>query len=240
MDCGDGNRFDEAREIHSMLSLMDPSCKEGSFWYLMPLSWFKRWEVYTYYDLIKEDPINARSIIAEAEQNGDERPHPGIIDYTEIIDMTDDNILMDTKNTWQNYQLKKHLVEGRDYTLVTLEIVRYLKDRYGTEGGNYKDFCRQARKQENGEIIVELFFREMQLLAFPIEAKFKRRDPWKVYIPSTDTVEDLEKKITRGINQFFKEAQQDIKVDKFRLWRCNLGTSENDVSKIVMWDHHMK
>ena len=56
--------------------------------------------------------------------------------------MTDDNILMDTKNTWQNYQLKKHLVEGRDYTLVTLEVVQYLKDRYGTEGGNYKDFCR--------------------------------------------------------------------------------------------------
>ena len=101
MECDDKHRFNEALEVHEMLSKMDPSTKPGSFWYLLPLPWLKRWEFYTYYDLIREDPQTVMdTIAASAGSDDDARPHPGIIDYTQIIERVEDNILMDSKNSW--------------------------------------------------------------------------------------------------------------------------------------------
>ena len=58
--------------------------------------------------------------------------------------------------------------------LVNLQMMQFFNEQFGTEeGSNYKDFMREAREQDSGEIVVELRFRKIQLLAFPNKTKFK-------------------------------------------------------------------
>ena len=63
--------------------------------------------------------------------------------------------------------MKEGTREGTDFALVEEKTLAYLSDRYGIREGHYKEFKRIAKKQGDGEVIVELRFREMKLMAFP-------------------------------------------------------------------------
>ena len=94
------------------------------------------------------------------------RDAPGQIDYTDL--MEDDSAFKEdalkeisAKFTWHNHQLKESVQEGQDFILVNTQIIEYLNSKYGVANGNYKDFMRQGREQEDGEVIIELRFRKI-------------------------------------------------------------------------------
>ena len=100
---------------------------------------------------------------------------------------------------------------------------------------------REAREQDSGEVVVELRFRKIKLLAFPNKTKFKQNAPWFFYTPRSDTVEDLEKKIKRLLSSYYYNVRKDktLILTKFRLWKCTLTDSQEDTEKILSWDSKM-
>jgi len=112
--------------------------------------------------------------------------------------------------------------------LVNESIIQFFNSKYVTVGGDYKEFMRLGKAQEDGEVIVELRFRKVYLLAFPNKNKFKRNEPWVFYIPKSDTVKDLETKIKRLLSYYYYMVRKDktIQFTKFRLWKCLIDDLE--------------
>ena len=105
------------------------------------------------------------------------REHPGGIDFSTIFEEPEGEPLKEIslKFTWQNHQLREKAVEGQDFLLVDTAVFETLFSTYGAKGekANFKDFTRFGKEQEDGECVVELRLKKLQLLAFPDKTKFK-------------------------------------------------------------------
>ena len=100
--------------------------------------------------------------------------------------------------------------------------MEFTTSKYGILDGNYKEFMRIGRTQDDGEVIVELKFRKIKLMAFPNRLRFKREKPWFIYMPGSDSIKDLEVKVKRLIASYYYNVRKDttIILTKFRLWKC--------------------
>ena len=124
------------------------------------------------------------------------------------------------KYNWHNHQLAEHQIEGKHFMLVNKQIIKYLHEKYGISEGHYSEFKRIARKQGDGEVVVELRFRKLRIMAFP-SVKFRRNDPWFIYAPRSDTVGDLKTKIRRLLRSYYYNDREDrsMRMLQFRLWK---------------------
>ena len=177
----------------------------------------------------------------DEEEESVAREHPGGIDFSTIFEEPEGELLKEIslKFTWQNHQLREKAVEGQDFLLVDTAVFETLFSTYGAKGekANFKDFTRFGKEQEDGECVVELRLKKLQLLAFPDKTKFKHPDPWTIYAAKSETVRDLELKIKRGLGFYYMSKSRDnpITVSQFRLWKCN--TEDRD--EILSWDSKM-
>jgi len=133
-------RLEEGFKVKQMFMDMDREVKRGSQWYLLPQDWLKKWERYTFFDLIMSDPASAQGGSVDVA----ERDAPGEISYGSILEQyegTDQLRECSVKHSWQNHQLKENLCEGEDFMLVSLPIIQFLSTQYKIEGdGNFKHF----------------------------------------------------------------------------------------------------
>ena len=83
--------------------------------------------------------------------------------------------------------------------------------KYGVKGdkANLKDFMRPGKEQDDGECIVDLRLKKLQMLAFPDKTKFKHPTPWTIYAAKTDTVRELELKIKRLLGFYYMSKNKD-------------------------------
>ena len=123
--------------------------------------------------------------------------------------------------------------------LVDSAIFEVLFTKYGAKGdkANMKDFMRPGKEQDDGECIVDLRMKKLQILAFPDKTKFKHPNPWTIYAAKTDTVRELELKIKRllGFYYYSKSKDNPITLSQFRLWKSNT----EDLEEILSWDSKM-
>ena len=231
-------RLEEGFKVKQMFMEMDRVVKDGSQWYFLPQDWLKKWERYTFFDLIMSDPATTQEGSADAA----DRDAPGEISYESILEQYEGEDQLrecSVQHSWQNHQLKENLCEGEDFMLVSQPIIEFLSNQYRIEGdGNYKHFQRIARKQDDDEVIVELRLRKIRLLAFPNRTKFEKDEPWFFYIPRSDTVKELEFKIKRLLPSYYLNVRRNGSLpmpSKFRLWKC----MTNEIEKILSWDSQM-
>jgi regulatory protein YycH of two-component signal transduction system YycFG len=63
---------------------------DGSKWYLVSMSWYKKWQLWTYYDHIE----NEENLAEESD-----RENPGPIDCSDIV-ITPKTLFVDPHGTW--------------------------------------------------------------------------------------------------------------------------------------------
>ena len=112
---------------------METHIEKGSRWYLVPFTWLKKLERYIFFDLIMAAPNSEEA----KKANGENRDHPGGIDYSDIMETEEEDHMwlkeIGKKYSWQNFQLKENLREGEDFMLVNLPIIKFLYSHYQSE-----------------------------------------------------------------------------------------------------------
>ena len=106
IEAKDKPRLQEGLKIRNLFSKMEKDVVEGSQWFLLPQVWFKKWQKYSFFDLI----VNT----VDEEEESVAREHPDGIDFSSIFEEQETDTLKEIslKFTWQNYQLKEKAVEG--------------------------------------------------------------------------------------------------------------------------------
>jgi len=141
---------------------------------------------------------------------------------------------------WQNFQLKPRMKEGEDYMLVDSNIHQFWHTKYGS----VNEIKRYGITDEDGQTIVEVYLKQVNILAFPNKTLFKlyKKDPepTPIYISKQSTVKELGEKICRLLSGYCYMVlrNKSIIVSKVRLWVANTeeGLGELD-QKYVNYTH---
>ena len=153
-------RLDEGMEVRELMRLMPKAVKLGEEWFVYSMDWLKKWEDHVYFDLI--DSTKPSSGSSEA------RAHPGPVDCSDIFLPDQKNQLVDPRKqqALANRGLKPNLVEGRDFMLLDRSVHDIFETRYGL-----KDKCepisRYGIKCSDGEVIVELYLKRLNIIVIP-------------------------------------------------------------------------
>lgn len=84
--------------------------------------------------------------------------------------------------------------EGKDFMLVDSLVHKAFKDRYKIKDG-CDPLSRYGIKREDGEVVVELYLKKMNLLVIPNKSLFNFNAPMTIYVSRNDTLKILEAKI---------------------------------------------
>jgi len=115
--------------------------------------------------------------------------------------------------------------------LVDENIHAFWKSKYGS----VNEIKRYGIEDENGETIVEMYYRKINILPFPNKTLFKlyktEVQTQPIYISKTSTMEDLKKKICRVlmVYLFFVQKRKDIVISNVRIWRMNSDKGLEDL-----------
>ena len=121
--------------------------------------------------------------------------------------------------------------EGRDFVLVSVELIKFFSEKYEIEGGTFEEYGRCAKLADDGKIIIEKRLRKIRLLPFPFD-ECNTTDPFTCYVPASFTVTELEHKCRRLLNDHFNSVGIVTTVEEFQLWKSNTF----DIDVIKGWD----
>ena len=94
--------------------------------------------------------------------------------------------------------------------MVTQEILTSFVERYQcSEQDPLKSFKRIGVEQDDGEIVCELSMRRINFFPLPNETVYKMKQPWFCYVPKSESVDMLEKKIKRCLDTYMSTVRQD-------------------------------
>ena len=85
------------------------------------------------------------------------------------------------------------------------------------------NFKRYGVLQDDGEVVCELKLRKINFFALPNRTHFKMKNTFFCFVPKSDTVLDLEKKLLRVINYYMLSVRKErsAMVMKCRLWKVS-------------------
>jgi len=118
--------------------------------------------------------------------------------------------------------------------IVDGEIHKFWSGKYGVN----IQLPRYGIKNDDGGNIVEVYFKQINILPIPNSSLFKL---WKsepkaqpCYISKSATITDLENKIKRILNtyMYFKQSNKNFTIKKMHVWRYN----EEDLDDILALD----
>lgn len=115
----DVERIEQGIKVREMISSMPKLVEKGSKWFVLDMSWVKKWQEYIYFDLI----------LGVADQVSSEEPEmPEALDWSSITKPVSKRFTLPDSHKdfqWQNVELKENLREGEDFFLVTPEVFDY-------------------------------------------------------------------------------------------------------------------
>lgn len=128
------------------------------------------------------------------------------------------------KFQWQNHQIENGLREGVDFIFVTKAVFDFFIENYrSVEPEPQLNYKRYGVLQDDGEVVCELKLRKINFFALPNKTQFKMKNALFCFVPKSDTVLDLEKKLLRMINYYMMTVRKEksIMVMKCRLWKVS-------------------
>ena len=83
----DRNRLEDGFAIRNMMQSIPKAVSDKEEWFVYSMEWLRKWENYVYFDLIEQSKPS----------HDEERPHPGPVDCSNIIQETNKYLLPDAK-----------------------------------------------------------------------------------------------------------------------------------------------
>jgi len=131
--------------------------------------------------------------------------------------------------------VKKGLREGVDFIFVTKEIMTKFVEKYstGTQDNPLGNYKRIGVEQDDGEVVLEMQMRKINFFPMPNKTTYKMKEPWFCFVPKSDTVLALERKILRCLNNYMNSVRHDRSHMTMgcRLWLTS-DTKMEDLGKI--------
>lgn len=123
-----------------------------------------------------------------------------------------------------NFQLKRGMKEGDDFMLVDENLHKFWVGQYG----EVQALKRLGIVDENGESVVEVYWKQINILPIPNQKVFKLfkgkdAESQPIFISKTATIEDLTKKVQRVLMAYlyYKLKNKSLTFTQLRLWRSN-------------------
>ena len=117
-----------------------------------------------------------------------------------------------------------------DYIFVTKVVFQKFIDNYrSVEDEPLLNYKRFGVQQDDGEVVCELKMRKINFFALPNKTVYKMKHTWFCFVPKSDSVLDLEKKLLRMINYYMMTVRKEraTMTMKCRLWKtANFKMSE--------------
>jgi hypothetical protein len=107
--------------------------------------------------------------------------------------------------------------------LVDESVHSFWKEKYDS----LNEIKRFGIEDENGDTVVELYLRKINILPFPNKTLFKlyknQVETQPIFISKAATMKDLKTKINRVLNNylFFVQRRKDVLISNVRIWRLN-------------------
>ena len=187
---------------------MPSRIEEDSEWFFLPKKWLEKWELYCYVDVI--NAASDGNAEAGASLASVTRKDPGRVGFSDLFVPKEENQITEQmlRYKWQNHQIKKGQREGVDFIFVTKEVFDAFITKYRSdETEPHLNYKRYGVEQDDGEVVCELSMRKINFVALPNKKLYKMRKPWFCYIPKSETVAELEKKIVRCINYYMSSVR---------------------------------
>jgi len=130
--------------------------------------------------------------------------------------------------------VKKGLREGVDFIFVTKDIMAKFDEKYSSRGENaLANYKRIGVEQDDGEVVLEMQMRKINFFPMPNKTTYRMKEPWFCYVPKSDLVLALERKILRCLNNYMNSVRHDRSslTMKCRLWVTSDSKME-DLGKI--------
>lgn len=70
-----------------------------------------------------------------------------------------------------------------------------------------KNYKRFGVEQDDGSVVLEMQMRRINVFAMPNKTTYKMRKTWFCYVPKSDTVLKLERKLLRCLNNYMNSVQ---------------------------------
>lgn len=224
----DPKRLEEGFTIRELMKQMPKSVMLGDEWFVYSMEWLRKWECYTYFDLIDQ-----------AKPSDDEhRPHPGPIDCSDILEAPNKLQLSEgRKHTASaNRALRANLMEGRDFMLVDRKVHDVFVERYG-EIEDKEPIPRFGIKCSDDEVIVELYLKKMHFVVIPNSKVFNFTTPPFIFVSRNDTLKSVEIKLSRTLGNYLYTVMKnrDTTIRKMRLWKSNYSSFDDFVKIDKQW-----
>lgn len=130
--------------------------------------------------------------------------------------------------------MKKGLREGVDFIFVTKDIMAKFSEKYSSRDVNaLANYKRIGVEQDDGEVVLEMQMRKINFFPMPNKTTYRMKEPWFCYVPKSDNVLALERKVLRCLNNYMNSVRHDRSslTMKCRLWVTNDSKME-DLGKI--------
>jgi ubiquitin carboxyl-terminal hydrolase 4/11/15 len=210
---------EEANQVRELLQNMSKNVATGSKWYVINQAWINKWQTYVGFEdgeepqpNLKPGKINNEGIIVQESKDA-----KGQYLSTSLPEMGQ-------KSLYMNYQLQRGLTEGTDFMVVDDNIHNLWSTKYGEDIG----LERYGIVDESGESVVELYFRQINLLPLPNAKLFKLYKGKDVqsqpaYISRSATMDALAKKVCRLLSTHLYVVLKNkaVMISSVRLWRAN-------------------
>lgn len=150
----------------------------------------------------------------------EERKAPGVVDSCDLLEnISEQEYLVEDyiQNKWMNLQLRKGLLEGKDYLVIDEFTWEFFKGKYKAK----QEIIRYGIQvsNESNECIVELYLRQYLVYPIPNSDTLKCETPLKMMISRAETLLELEKKVCRLLNSRSSNNQGTYFATKVNLWK---------------------